>query len=212
MSKQVDLIIAGVGGQGTVLASRILAQAALNSGFWARTSETIGMAQREGSVQSHVRIGRAEFGPLIGHRQADILLGFEPAEALRACGFLKPSGFALVNIHPVRPVTVALGTSHYPLDQIQQYLCAMPIRTTFINAFELATVAGNFRTVNTVMLGALASTGLLPVNAEGILKVLLEMIPERVRDVNQRAFELGCKALEADSDDQQSNHGVSGLG
>jgi indolepyruvate ferredoxin oxidoreductase, beta subunit len=201
MNSPLDIVIAGVGGQGTVLASRVLAQAALNFDLPARTSETIGMAQREGSVQSHLRIGSDEFGPLISHRRADILLGFEPAEAQRSCNLLKPSGFALINIHPVSPVTVALGTSTYPIDEIRQYMCSIPVRTIFINAFELAVVAGNFRTVNAVMLGALASTGLLPMDGPGILKVLLEMLPERVRDVNKRAFELGSKALEEDRHD-----------
>ncbi len=195
MADKLDILIAGVGGQGTVLASRVLAQAALNNGLLARTAETIGMAQREGSVQSHVRIGMPDFGPLIPEYGADVLLGFEPAEAQRACRLIKPSGFGLVNIHPVRPVTVTLGTSPYPLEEIQQYLCALPVKILFINAFELATVAGNFRTINSVMLGALSSTGLLPVKAADIKDVLLEMLPERVRGVNDRAFELGKEAL-----------------
>lgn len=191
MAGKLDILIAGVGGQGTVLASRVLGQVALNAGLTVRTAETIGMAQREGSVQSHVRIGSQNFGPLIGSQGADILLGFEPAEAQRACGFIKPSGLGLVNIHPIRPVTVALGTSAYPLDEIQKYLCSLPIKMTFINAFELATLAGNYRTVNSVMLGVLANTGLLPVSVDEIKAVLLEMLPERVKAVNERAFELG---------------------
>jgi indolepyruvate ferredoxin oxidoreductase beta subunit len=189
--EKMDILIAGVGGQGTVLASRVLGQAALNAGLTVRTAETIGMAQREGSVQSHVRIGAKNFGPLIGNQGADILLGFEPAEAQRACGFVKPSGFGLVNIHPIRPITVALGTSAYPLDDIKKYLCALPVKMTFINAFELATVAGNYRTVNSVMLGALASTGWLPLTVDEIKTVLLDMVPERAKAVNEKAFELG---------------------
>lgn len=191
MIEKMDILIAGVGGQGTVLASRVLGQAALNAGLTVRTAETIGMAQREGSVQSHVRIGAKDFGPLIGNRGADILLGFEPAEAQRACGLIKSSGFGLVNIHPIRPVTVTLGTSTYPLDDIKKYLCALPVNMTFINAFELAGVAGNYRTVNSVMLGALASTGLLPVTADAIKSVLMDMVPERAKAVNEKAFELG---------------------
>lgn len=195
MNGRLDIIIAGVGGQGTVLASRVLGQAALNAGFTVRTAETIGMAQREGSVQSHVRIGSKEFGPLIGNHGADILLGFEPAEAQRACQLIKPSGLGLVNIHPIRPVTVTLGASAYPLDEIKKYLCVLPVKMTFINAFELATIAGNYRTVNTVMLGALASTGLLPVKPDAIKAVLLEMVPAKVREINESAYELGKEAL-----------------
>lgn len=189
----VNIIIAGVGGQGTVLASRVLAQAALNAGLSAKTSETIGMAQREGSVQSHVRIGVANGGPLIGRQQADILIGFEPAEAQRASILLKPSGIGLINTHPVFPVTVALGSSAYPLEQIKTYLQNLPIQLRFIDGFELATKAGNFKTVNAVMLGALAATGSLPVSKEQVREALLELVPNRFREINERAFELGSK-------------------
>lgn len=189
----VNIIIAGVGGQGTVLASRVLAQAALNAGLSAKTSETIGMAQREGSVQSHVRIGVANGGPLIGRQQADILIGFEPAEAQRASILIKPSGIGLINTHPVFPVTVALGSSAYPLEQIKTYLQNLPIQLRFIDGFELATKAGNFKTVNAVMLGALAATGSLPVSKEQVREALLELVPNRFREINERAFELGSK-------------------
>ena len=188
---RLDIIIAGVGGQGTVLASRVLAQTALNLGASAHTSETIGMAQREGSVQSHVRIGVDGFGPLIGSRQADILLGFEPAEAQRCCNLVKSSGFSLVNIHPIRPVTVALGGSNYPLEQIQKYLCSLPVKMVFIDAFRLATLAGSFRTINSVMLGALANSGQLPFPKTEIKKVLLEMVPEKAKAMNEKAFDMG---------------------
>ncbi len=193
---KLDIVIAGVGGQGTVLASRVLAQAALDAGYPARTSEMIGMAQREGSVQSHVRIG-TEFGPVIGSRAADILIGFEPAEAQRSCDLLKPGGMLLVNRHPVHPVTVALGSSAYPLEAIEKYLNGLPARVTWVDGFQLALDSGNFRTLNTVMLGVLASSGALPFGRDEVLRVLLAMLPERVRAVNERAFTLGCQVLKA---------------
>jgi indolepyruvate ferredoxin oxidoreductase beta subunit len=189
----VNIVIAGVGGQGTVLASRVLAQVALNCGMTARTSETIGMAQREGTVQSHVRIGMETFGPLIGAGQADILLGFEPAEAVRAAGLLKSSGFMLVNQYPIRPVTVTLGSSAYRAEAIEQYLRELPAKVKLVDAFGMAVTVGSFRAVNTVMLGALASTGLLPFSQDEILKVLLEHVPPKVREINERAFALGAK-------------------
>lgn len=195
MNSKLDIVIAGVGGQGIVLASRVLAQAALNVGLSARTAENIGMAQREGSVQSHVRIGADDFGPLVSFRQADILLGFEPAESQRCCDFLKPTGLGLVNIHPIRPVTVALGASNYPFEQIQNYLCALPGRMIFIDAFNLATLAGSFRTINSVMLGALSSSGLLPFSKAELKKVLLEMVPERAKVINERAFDMASEVL-----------------
>ena len=192
----LNIIIAGVGGQGTVLASRVLAQAALNAGLEAKTSETIGMAQREGSVQSHVRIGASDYGPVIGRNGADILLGFEPAEALRACGLVKPSGFGLVNIHPIRPVTVALGSAAYPLEQIQRFLGNQPFQIVFLNVFQMATLIGNIKTINAIMLGALAGSGRLPLSKDQVREALLELVPERYRGINERAFEIGSKVLE----------------
>jgi indolepyruvate ferredoxin oxidoreductase beta subunit len=191
---RLDIVIAGVGGQGTVLASRVLAQTALDAGFPARTSEMIGMAQREGSVQSHVRIG-TEFGPVIGSGAADILLGFEPAEAQRSGNQLKNGGMLLVNSHPIHPVTVALGSSAYPLAEIRAYLDRLPARVTWVDGFELALASGNFKTLNAVMLGVLASSGALPFGRDAVLRVLLEMLPERVRAVNERAFALGCQVV-----------------
>jgi indolepyruvate ferredoxin oxidoreductase beta subunit len=197
----LNIIIAGVGGQGTILASRVLAQAALNAGLEAKTSETIGMAQREGSVQSHVRIGAVDFGPVIGKNQADILLGFEPAEAQRTSGLVKPSGFGLVNIHPIRPVTVALGSAAYPLEQIQAFLGNQPFPIVFLNAFQMAVTIGNIKTINAIMLGALGSSGKLPFDKEQVKKALLELVPHRFRGINERAFEIGSKVLEEASRD-----------
>ena len=187
---KLDIVIAGVGGQGTVLASRVLAQAALNHGLSARTSEMIGMAQREGSVQSHVRIG-TDFGPVIGRGQADVLIGFEPAEAVRSCSLLKRDGLMLVNDFPIRPVTVALGTSGYPLAEIRSFLQGLPAQVRLVNAFELAVQAGNFRTLNSVMLGMLAGTGILPMDQNGLLETLLEMVPGKAREINKNAFLTG---------------------
>ncbi|MGD8400015.1 MAG: 2-oxoacid:acceptor oxidoreductase family protein, partial [Bacillota bacterium] len=138
MGTSLNIVIAGVGGQGTVLASRVLAQAALNIGLDARTAETIGMAQREGTVQSHVRIGAGAFGPLIGQSQADVLLGFEPAEAARAMALLQPSGLALVNCRPVQPVTVALGTAVYHVEQIEDYLRQLTQQLRMVDASAAA--------------------------------------------------------------------------
>ena len=196
MNARMDIVIAGVGGQGTVLASRALAQAALNAGFTARTSETIGMAQREGSVQSHLRIDAVKQGPVIGSQMADVLIGFEPAEAQRASHLLKPSGLMLVNLSLIKPITVTLGTSNYPETEIFKYLRSLPVQLQLFDATRLAIAAGNFRTVNTVMLGALASTGLLPFNNTALLEALLGILPEKLRKVNQCAFESGNRALE----------------
>ena len=189
----MDIVIAGVGGQGTVLASRVLAQAALEAGLSAKTSETIGMAQREGTVQSYVRIGKDDFGPVIGTGQADVLLAFEPAEAVRALGLLKPGGLLMVNDYPIRPVTVTLGTSAYQTEAILDYLKNTPFQLKVVRAFDTAIAAGSFKAVNTVMLGALAATGRLPFSRSAVLKVLLEVVPAKAREINERGFELGAK-------------------
>jgi indolepyruvate ferredoxin oxidoreductase beta subunit len=199
MVSNLNIIIAGVGGQGTILASRVLAQAALNAGLEAKTSETIGMAQREGSVQSHVRINAANYGPVIGRNQGDILLGFEPAEAQRAIGLIKPSGFGLVNIHPIRPVTVALGTAAYPLEQIKAFLSSQSFPIIFLNAFQFAATIGNIKTINAIMLGALAGSGRLPFDQKQVRKALLEIVPDRFRSINERAFDIGSQAFRSAS-------------
>lgn len=190
---RLDIVIAGVGGQGTVLASRILAQAALNSGLSARTSETIGMAQREGSVQSHIRIGTDAFGPVIPKGQADILIGFEPAEAVRATPLLKPNGLLLVNDQSILPVTVTLGTSIYTIEAVNEFLKKHPAENVLVNAFEKAVAAGNYRAVNSVMLGALSRSGRLPFSSKELLRALLDLVPSRAREINRKAFEMGAE-------------------
>lgn len=189
-----NLIIAGVGGQGTVLASRVLAQTAVAQGLAARTAENIGMAQREGSVQSHVRIGQPDFGSLIPAGAADLMIAFEPAEAVRSLGVLKPAGAVLVNTTVIHPVTVTLGQSQYDEAKIRTFLQEKSPGARFLSATELAVQAGNIKTANVVMLGAAAGLGILPFSAGALLETLLEMIPAKVRDVNRRAFKLGMGA------------------
>lgn len=190
-----NIIIAGVGGQGTVLASRMLAQAAVEQGMFARTAENIGMAQREGSVQSHVRLGQKEFGSLIPEAGADLMIAFEPAEAVRSLSLLKKDGIALVNTAPIEPVTVSLGRSTYDREKIMGYLNGKVENLRLLAASELAVAAGNFKTANVVMLGAAAGLSVLPFSAEALLSTLLGGLPERLREVNGKAFELGRRAV-----------------
>ncbi|MGE5528649.1 MAG: indolepyruvate oxidoreductase subunit beta [Patescibacteria group bacterium] len=190
----MNIVIAGVGGQGTVLASRALAAAAVASGLDAVTSETIGMAQREGVVQSHVRIGADIGGPLIPDGGADLVLGFEPAEAARALVKVRPGARAVINIAPVYPFTVALGASRYDEAAILAYLQAALPGAVLLDATELAARAGNRRAMNAVMLGALAALGFLPLPAEAVKGALLGMVREKYREVNEKAFALGAEA------------------
>jgi len=187
----MDLIIAGVGGQGTILASRVLAQAAVNAGLDAVTSETIGMAQREGVVQSHVRLDAGEVGPLIPDGRADLLLGFEPAEAARALVKMRPGARAIVNTAAVYPFTVAMGVSRYEVKDILAHLERILPGSLLLDATALAARAGNRRATNAVMLGAASSCGLLPIPAGRILDALLGLVRPAYREVNERAFSLG---------------------
>ncbi|MQL52335.1 pyruvate ferredoxin oxidoreductase [Desulfofundulus thermobenzoicus] len=190
-----DIVITGVGGQGNVLASRLLARAAMEAGLAVFTSEMIGMAQREGVVMSQVRMGRQPAGPLIPDGSADVLLGFEPSEAARALCKLKPGGVVITSSAPVVPVTAALGLCRYDAGAVLAYLrSAVPSLYAF-DAPALAQRAGNAKTLNTVMLGALASLKLLPFSGEHLLRVLLDSLPESLRETNRRAFRLGYEIL-----------------
>ena len=190
-----DLVIAGVGGQGTVLTSRVLARAAMETGLPVRTSEIIGMAQREGVVMSQTRFGEPLWGALIPDGKADLLLGFEPAEAVRGLPKLKAGGTAVVNIAPVIPVTVSLGLSAYDPQACLDCLREKVSRLYLVEASDLAAAAGSPRAINAVLLGAVAALSLLPFTADHLLRCLLAAVPEKYRDVNKRAFEAGQEAV-----------------
>lgn len=194
----MDIIMCGVGGQGTVLASRVVGEAAIKQGYEVRTSEIIGMAQREGPVVSQVRIGTKLHGPLIPDASADYLLGFELAEAVRNLDKLDTKGQALVNVHSVVPPTVYLGISKYPEEQLIDYLKEQTSRLILINAHELAAQAGNTKAVSAVMLGAFAA--LCPdIDEAGLLEELLTRLPQRVQEINTRAFKLGKEFVEGET-------------
>ncbi len=192
----LDIVIAGVGGQGTVLASRIIAQAAMDVGLNVRTSETIGMAQREGTVTSHVRIGDPLYGAIIPDHGADVLLGFELAETVRWLYKLKQEGLAYVNTARIIPVSVASGRSVYNTDALDQHLRNNVKNLFAFDAMEIAAEAGSYRTTNTVLLGALSTMPGLPFSAQQLLDAAMNLIPAKVRDINQKAFELGRRAVE----------------
>ena len=168
---KLDVVIAGVGGQGTVLASRAIAQAAMDQGFFVRTAENIGMAQREGSVQSLIRIGMAEFGPLIPDGQADLLLGLELAEAARSLPRMRPGAAALINRTVMVPVAVTLGQAVYDREAIELRLREALPAARFVPATELAAAAGNHKAANVALLGAAAGLALLPFAPEDLLGV-----------------------------------------
>ena len=132
-----DILICGVGGQGTVLASKLTASAAMREGNIVHSAETIGMAQRGGSVTSHVRIGDKAFSPLIPDGKADLILAFEPAEAVRNLHFLKIGGSVIVNSHPVKPITESLNDTGYDGTKMIEFLKSHKVKTCVVDADEI---------------------------------------------------------------------------
>ncbi len=189
-----NVLLAGVGGQGTVLASRLIAAAALARGETAHTAETIGMAQRGGSVVSHVRIGGGAHSPLIPHGTADVLIGFEPAEAVRALPYLKAGGTAVVCTAAVKPVTDALNDSGYEAETMLDYLKKQKIRLVTVDGDAIVTACGTAKALNIALLGAAAAAGVLGVSAEE-LQGAVEGLNPRFREANLKALALGAASV-----------------
>ncbi len=197
MTANLNLIIAGVGGQGSILASHMVAMAAIRDGLRARVGETFGAAMRGGAVASHVRIGKEIHAPLVPKDGAEIILALEPLEGLRnIANFLGKGGLLLTNTHPWFPMDVNIGRAKYPsMDSIRGAVEKLGGKFVEMDATSLAQQAGNVRTMNVVMLGALAATGKLPVSVETLRQVIRENVPPKTIDVNLRAFELGLNAM-----------------
>lgn len=193
---KLDIVISGVGGQGSVLASRALASAGMGIGLDVRTSEIIGMAQREGSVTSQVRIGEQLFGATIPDREADILLGFELAETIRALPKLKKEGTIIASSAAIVPVSVQLGISTYDQEAMRRYLREQTGRVVLLDLDELTKQAGNPRTGNVIILGALSTLPGLPFKPDQLLQAVLSYIPEKLHNTNKRAFEVGRRTME----------------
>lgn len=191
-----NILVVGIGGQGVMTASEILSLAAIEQGMDVKKTEVAGMAQRGGVVTSHVRFGPKVLSPAIPAGQADILIGFEPAEALRWCTHLRSTGVAMVNTFRIKPPVVNTGLFDYPNDPIQT------IRDQNIKAFDLdagaiAQSLGDMRLVNTIMMGAVSEY--LPFNSEALKSIIVEKFrakkPE-LANLNERAFEAGRKATQ----------------
>lgn len=191
-----DILIAGVGGQGTVLASRLIAAAAMAQGAFVRTAETIGMAQRGGSVVSHVRIAAEELSPLIPLAKADLIIAFEPAEAVRSLERLAPGGRCIVNTKPIYPISVTLQGASYPLAEIQSHIQKQAPDSFFLDASALAQKAGGEKALNIVLLGAAIGFGLLPISLEQMADTIAQTVPTRFQEMNQRALQAGFAAAQ----------------
>jgi indolepyruvate ferredoxin oxidoreductase beta subunit len=186
--KPVDVLMVGVGGQGTILASRVLAQAALETGYDIKVSEIHGMAQRGGSVVTQVRLGEKVFSPLIPDGGADIVLAFEKLEGLRLLPALKPGGTIIINEQEIPPVPVLVGVAEYPAN-IVDYIRSVVSNVVAVDALGLAEKYGNPKAANIVLLGVMARR--LPFALEVWEKALAERIPARLLEVNRAAFKAG---------------------
>ncbi len=195
--KEFNLIVTGVGGQGSVLASHIVAEAAVEKGFKVRVGETFGAAQRGGKVHSHVRIGEEVYGPLCPSKSLDVLVGLEPNETLRlALKYANKNTLIITNSRPVPSMDANIGADDYPdVSLIVEALGKISERVVSFDATELAVKAGNERTMNVVILGALASSGKLPFERESLLEAVLGRVPPRTVEVNKTAFITGCDQL-----------------
>ncbi len=183
-----SIMIVGVGGQGTLLASRIIGNALIDCGYDVKVSEVHGMSQRGGSVVTYVRYGEEVASPIVEKGGADIIVAFEQLEALRWISYLKPGGKMIINTQKIDPMPVIIGAAAYPegiLDTIKK----SGVSYEAIDALSLANEAGNSKAVNVVLLGLMAKHS--EIEKETWLKSLRNTVPERFLELNLKAFELG---------------------
>ena len=194
MSDITRLIIVAVGGQGNLLSSSVLGEAALLAGIPLRMSEIHGMAQRGGVVESALVFGNAQ-STIISDGEADVLVGFEPSETLRALNKCNARTVVITNLSPLPPFTVAIGKGVYPdIAELQQLIRTKTARLIALNAVDLAKTAGNVLSVNMVLLGALIQTGILPITADHVKQAIRTKTKAAFVNINTSAFDLGFEA------------------
>ncbi len=191
MSNNLNILLVGVGGQGTILASKILAEVAQMEGYDVKMTEIHGMAQRGGSVVTQVRMGQKVYSPLIEPGQADYIIAFEQLEALRYLHFLTEEGTAVVNSQKINPMSVITGAAQYPGDVLEKVQSSAK-NVVVLDALSIARDLGNTRAVNVVLLGALAKG--MKIAKQQWLTALEKTVPARFLDLNLKAFEAGYQA------------------
>ena len=188
--EDINFLLAGVGGQGTLVAANVLAEVGLLAGHDVKKSEIHGMAQRGGSVTSHVRWGRQVFSPMAGRGEVDVLLGFEQVEAMRAMSWLRAGGRALISTHTIPPVSVTSGGAEYPSEnRLMGVIEQVTKNYVMVPAVAVARELGNARAHNVVMLGVLST--MLDVDTSLWEDVIERHVPARAREVNRLAFHKG---------------------
>lgn len=188
-TKTTNIMIVGVGGQGTLLASRILGNAVIRQGHDVKVSEVHGMSQRGGSVVTYVKYGEKVYSPIIDKGEADIILAFELLEAYRALPYLKKGGKMIVNAQRINPMPVITGAMEYPA-QIAEKLDQL-VDLTSLDALSLAREAGNIKAVNVVLIGVMAKNTEIPY--EEWVETIKATVPAKFLEVNLKAFDLGYR-------------------
>ena len=188
MNNQKNIVLCGVGGQGTVLASKLLAAAAMSKDIPVMSAETIGMAQRGGSVFSHLRMGDNLYSPMIETGTADLIIGFEPSETVRMLPYLKDHGHIVVSTRAVKPVTATLSGSDYDAPQMLEYLKAAVPNLTLVNADQACADIGSSKVLNMVLLGAAIRTGVLDFTISEIEDIMKYTLPEKFHEKKLRAI------------------------
>lgn len=198
-----SIVLAGVGGQGIILASKLIAQAAMEKGLEVRTAETIGMAQRGGSVVSHLRMGGQVASSLTPKGQADLILGFEPAEALRCLPYLKEGGTIVAGKKAIYPVTASLGTSDYEPEKVLTYLESLDCPLYLLDTQRACTALGSGKILNTLLLGAASACGALGIDLEELEKAVCLRVKPAFRELNCRALHWGAELINIKADEER---------
>ncbi len=188
MGAQGNILFSGVGGQGILLASEIIAYALMAAGFDAKKSEVHGMAQRGGSVTAQLRYGDKVYSPLIEPGRADIQVAFEMMEAVRYLPYLHKDSTVIVNTQRILPPSVATGQTSYP-ENVLDHITAQGVKVVLVDAFDLAREVGEVKTANVVMVGAVST--FLPMAASVYEEIISARVPPRFKDVNLKAFAVG---------------------
>ena len=194
-NKRMRIYLTGVGGQGTLTATTLLARVALMQGFEVSSGEIHGMAQRGGVVESTVLIGGWK-SPTITHGEADIILGFEPMETLRALPYLAPGGIVLSSLDPIASPGVCAGRECYPdINMIQEQTRAMAGKAWFLPCRELGLKAGSIQSGNICLIAAMCATGLAPFGPDALKDGIRKFMPPKLVDMNLKAVDLGVEAV-----------------
>lgn len=202
MNENINFLLAGVGGQGTILASDVLVNVGLAAGYQAKQAEVHGMSQRGGSVTSHVRWGKVVYSPIAAAGEVDVLLAFEKAEALRNLRHLRPGGLVVINMEAIKPLTVTSGGQPYPEDEhLRAAFAQATSRAVYVDGACIAAELGNARVANVILLGALAAQvdksgmAVKALTYDTWLAVISGRVPQKYIELNRKAFKAGWEIV-----------------